>query len=174
MFVRLLASQTGQEINSAHLGRALGISNHTAIQWKSLLQSTYLWLEVPPYHGNALKRIAKKPKGYMVDVGISCFLQRISSSEALARYPGRGALFETYCFNQLYGYLQGRNTKPLFYHWRTSNQTEVDLVLEEDGWLFPIEFKCKTSLNAYDARGIKSFQETYPSSLRFRGTILNN
>ena len=47
------------------------------------------------------------------------------------------------------------------YHWRTSNGAEVDIVMERDGKLTPIEIKCKTALNAYDARGIKSFNETY-------------
>lgn len=172
LFVRLLAAQTAQEVNLAHLGRELGIANSTAIQWRKLLQATYLWLELPAYHGNAVKRIAKKSKGYILDTGLACHLQRLSSAAALSQSPGRGALFENYCVSELYGYLQGQETQPQFYHWRTVNQAEVDLILEQDGWLFPIEFKCKTTLNAYDARGIKSFRETYPQANIFKGVII--
>ena len=50
------------------------------------------------------------------------------------------------------------------YHWRTQNGAEVDVVLEYNGQLYPIEFKASEKLNKHDARGILAFQKTYPNA----------
>jgi predicted AAA+ superfamily ATPase len=171
-FVRLLSALTAQKINAAQLGREIGISNNTATKWKNLLLGTYLWLELPPYSKNLIKRVSKKPKGYMLDTGLACYLQRLSSPNALAEHPNRGAMFETYCVNQIYGYLQSKLHQPMLYHWRSANQAEVDVVLEQDGWLFPIEIKCKTTIDPYDLRGIKAFKDAYPQEKIYMGVVL--
>jgi predicted AAA+ superfamily ATPase len=172
LFTRLLSANTSQEVNFAHLGREIGISNTSAISWKTILQMTYFWLEIPAFHKNALKRIAAKPKGYIMDTGLACFLKKITSPQGLIESPSRGSLFETYCVNQFYSILKSQLNAPEFYHWRTMNHAEIDLVLEQDGCLFPIEFKCKTTLSVHDARWFKSFKETYPTSHIFKGVIV--
>jgi hypothetical protein len=61
---------------------------------------------------------------------------------------------------------------PQAYHWRTSGGAEVDLVLERDGKLYPIEVKCKTNLTRADARGLSAFRDTYDSDRVMPGLIL--
>jgi predicted AAA+ superfamily ATPase len=172
LFARFLAANTAQEINLSHLGREVGVSPATAAQWKTVLQMTYFWLELPAYHKNAIKKITHKSKGYVFDTGMACHLQRITSADALSQYPGRGALFENYCVNQIHGYLQKKISSPQLYHWRTTNNAEIDLILEQDGWLFPIEFKCKTTVNGNDAKWFKRFKETHSDAQIFKGVIV--
>jgi predicted AAA+ superfamily ATPase len=157
----LQAALTAQEINNAQRGRELGVAMTTAQKWSSHLINTYLWHEVNSYSGNTVKRIAKKSKGYLNDTGLACHLMRISSSEALLGHPSLGALFETFCVNQIKTLANTFSTAPYLYHWRTNGGAEVDLILERDNQLFPIEFKCKTILTKRDTQGLQAFRKTY-------------
>lgn len=160
-FVCLQAALTAQEVNHAQRGRELGITMTTAQKWSGHLAATYLWHEINAYSANTLKRISKKPKGYLNDTGLACHLMRISSSQALLGHPQLGALFETLCVNEIRNAIATLNTRPNLYHWRTAGGAEVDLILEIDNKLFPIEFKCKTALSKRDAQGMEAFRKTY-------------
>ncbi len=160
-FIGILAALTSQEINHTELGRDIAISPITAKRWLHLLEGTYLWRETLPFFGNTLKRITKKRKGYITDTGLACYLQRISSPEGLANHPLLGAIFESFCVNMIMNISGSLSTSPNFYHWRTSAGAEVDLILDYNGKLYPIEIKCKSNVTMGDARGIKAFQETY-------------
>jgi predicted AAA+ superfamily ATPase len=171
-FLGIVSMLSGQEINYSQLGREIGISHPTATRWLNLLTHSYQWHEIGPYHGNTIKRISKKSKGYITDTGFACYLQRISSKDALAQNPALGAIFETYCINMIIQSLNGTSVKPHFYHWRSQASAEVDLILEMDGALYPIEIKCKTVLSKHDARGILAFRESYPRQKIQPGLIL--
>ncbi len=94
-FVQLVAALTAQEINYSQLGRELSITPQSAQRWLTTLTATFQWFEIPAYHGNAVKRLSSKSKGYFADTGMACALQMISSHKALGGYPLLGALFET-------------------------------------------------------------------------------
>jgi len=98
------------------------------------------------------------------DTGIAAYLQRISSPQALAVSPLLGPLFEAWMVYTLYRLSSLLPTPPQFYHWRTSGGAEVDLIMELDGQLFPIEMKCKSALTKHDTRGLRAFRETYQSA----------
>lgn len=160
-FLGISASLTAQEINGSHMGREIGISPHTARRWLDLLTSSYQWFELLPYHGNAIKRISGKKKGYFKDCGFACYLQRFESPEGLAASPRLGAIFETWVVNYICQQAVALAVPPQIYHWRTSGGAEVDLILEKEGKLYPIEIKCKTHLTKADLSGLKAFRTTY-------------
>jgi predicted AAA+ superfamily ATPase len=160
-FTSLTGALTAQEINTSQFGREIGITPTTARKWLNLLVNTYQWLELPPYHGNTIKRISGKSKGYIRDTGLACYLQRISSPDALLANPLFGSIFETMAVNLINRYSMNISVPPQMYHWRTNGGAEVDIVLELDGCLYPIEVKSKTRLNKHDLRGLRSFRETY-------------
>lgn len=171
-FLGLSAALCAQEINASQLGREIGIAPATAKRWINLLDATYQWLEVPPYHGNTIKRVSGKYKGFWRETGIVCYLQRLSSPDALAVSPLLGPLFETFIVNLINRLCSLMPTPPQLYHWRTSGGAEVDLILELDGFLFPIEMKCKTNITGHDTRGLRSFRETYGSHKVAPGIIV--
>lgn len=171
-FFALLGALTAQEINYAQLGREIGISPTTAQRWCNILLHTYQWYEVWPYHGNTIKRISAKPKGFFSDTGIACYMQRISSPEALAGHPSLGSMFETFCFSMIRGLGNSLDTPPLYYHWRTANGAEVDVILELNGNVYPIEIKCKTNITGHDTRGLQAFRQTYPQKTIMPGIII--
>jgi uncharacterized protein len=171
-FLGLAAALTSQEINASQLGREVGVSPSTARRWLDLLTHTYQWRQIAPYHGNTIKRLTGKSKGYLSDTGLASYLQRLSSPQALAVSPLLGPLFESYVVQEIHGQFVQLRTPPLAHHWRTAGGAEVDLVLERDGRLHPIEIKCKTQLSGHDTRGLRAFRETYPGQDIATGLIV--
>jgi predicted AAA+ superfamily ATPase len=161
-FMGLMAALTGRQVNVSQVGRDLGIARATATKWLALLAATYQWLPLPPYHGNTVKRVSGHPKGHLHDTGLACFLQRLSSPEAVLVSPLLGALFETYVITGIGRQIAGMRIQPARYHWRTLAGAEVDLVLELDGRLWPFECKASTRIGGHDTAGIRAFRKTYP------------
>lgn len=171
-FLGVSAALTAQEINAAQMGREIGISPHTARRWLDLLSLTYQWFELPPYHGNTIKRISGKKKGYFKNSGLAAYLQKIESSDGLSVSPKLGALFETWVVNWIHQQFATLAVPPNTYHWRTSGGAEIDLILERDGKLYPIEMKCKTNLTRADLAGFKAFRATYPQDRTMPGLVI--
>ena len=103
---------------------------------------------------------------------MACYLQRISSADALAAHPMLGALFESFVVVNLLKTANMIPTPPYAYHWRAHTGAEVDLIFERDGKLYPIEVKCKSQINKHDLRGLKMFYENYPDKNIMPGLII--
>jgi len=161
-FLGLLAALTGQEINHSQLGRELGIDRKTAVAWTDVATATFQWLQVPAYSSNAIKRIAGKPKGYFADTGFASALHRVTSPEVLGRNPLTGALFETHVFLEIMKLTAGWPVRPAIHHYRAYSGGEVDLVLEIDGVLYPVESKMTTKPSRAHCSGIDSLRHTFP------------
>lgn len=163
-FVAILAALSSQEVNRNHLGRELDIDTRVARRWLDVMQTMYLWREVMPYMGNTIKRVTRKRKGYFVDTGFACWLHNINSPIDVLGHPLKGALFEKFIANMVHAVLQSIPFGVGVYHWRSNGGAEVDIVLYRNNSVYPIEVKMKSNVTAYDARGIKAFQETYKDS----------
>jgi len=165
-FMSFCAALSAQEINNTKIGNDIGISSVTAKKWYELLINSFQFFALQPYSGNTIKRISKKRKGFISDTGLLCYLQQINSPDALLASPMFGAIFETFVVSEIKKYINASGLNVNFYHWRTNSSAEVDLIIEKDGFLYPIEIKSKSNLNAYDARGLKSFRDTYKNKCK--------
>jgi hypothetical protein len=146
-FLRLCAARTGQILNVASLAADCGLAQGTARAWLSVLQASYLVLLVPPHHQNFGKRLIKSPKLYFHDTGLAANLIGIESPAHLAIRPERPELFETFVVNE---FLKARWNAGLPSHlhfWRDNVGTEIDLVMEEDTRLLPVEVKSGSTVN---------------------------
>lgn len=161
-FFGVVAAMTAQEVNHSQFGRELGVTPQTASRWLDILKATYQWFELPPYHGNLIKRLSNKGKGYLTDTGLACHLSRISSPEALAVQPIMGAIFETHVVLEIKRMFSALYAPVNLYHWRAHSGAEVDLVIERDGTLWPVEIKSKVNINSSDIRGLNAFRAAYP------------
>jgi hypothetical protein len=161
-FLGIAGAMSAQEINASQFGREIGVSPRTARHWLDMLAACYQWRELHAYSGNAVKRVSSKRKGYIVDSGLMCRLQRISSPDALTASPFLGAVFETFVASFLLSQTALMPMAPQAWHWRSVGGAEVDLIFELDGKLYPIEIKCKHALSGHDTRGLNSFRATYP------------
>ncbi len=161
-FFQLLGALSTTEINASQLGRDLDIDRRTALVWKSVLESTYQWTEIPAFSRNPVKRVAGKSKGVFSDTGMLCHLQRIASPEMIAGHPLQGRIIETWVVTEILKICSAWDTMPGFYHYRSAGGAEVDLILEMNGRLFPVEIKSKAHPSRKDAGGIKSFRQAFP------------
>jgi len=171
-FFRLAAALTAQEVNRSKLGRDIGVTPQTAGRWLDMLEATFQWYTVSPWFGNTVKRISRKPKGYLADSGLVCAALRISSPAALADHPSLGAIFETAVVAEIRKLVSVLPSKPILHHWRSHGGAEVDLILERDGVLHPIEIKASSRPSPKDARGLRAFRETYPDARIAPGLVL--
>ncbi len=173
-FIQLLASKSAKEMNENELGRELGIHRKTAVAWKQLAKNSFIWIEVPAFHGNTTKRISSKKKEYLFDTGMLCNLLRLPSPMSLIGHPEYGFIFETYVFMEIYKSLRSLPLLPGISHYRSHGGAEVDLILEYAGKFFPIEIKAKSNPDGNDAKGIHSFVTTFPQNSYASGIIFSN
>ncbi len=162
-FAALTANLTAQEINYSEIGRDIGITPQTSKRWLDILVSSYQWTSIPAYSNNTIKRINQKPKGYITDTGMACYLMHIGSVDSLRGHPKLGALFETFVVQDILKQLAFCEGNPAVYHWHAHSGAEVDLLIEVNNQYFPIEIKYKSHPTSKDARGIQSFREAYPT-----------
>ena len=171
-FLQLVSALTAQEINYSQLGRELGLTPQTAQRWLDILKATFQWFEIPAYSGNLIKRVSSKSKGYIADTGLACLTQAISTPKAIGGHPLWGAIFETAVATELRKQTAFLPPKPNFYHWRAHSGAEVDMLLEYNGVLYPIEVKAKTNPSRRDTTGISAFRKRYPELNIARGLVV--
>jgi predicted AAA+ superfamily ATPase len=149
-FMTACAARTGQLLNYAELAKDVGVSPPTAKQWLSILVSSGIVVLIEPYFNNALKRIVKSPRLYFMDTGLCAWLSRWNNADALEVSAMSGAFFETYVVSEIYkSYLNAGKRPPLFYY-RDTDGKEIDLIIEQNDVLYPIEIK-KTGAPKADA-----------------------
>jgi predicted AAA+ superfamily ATPase len=158
-FLRACAARTGSLLNLADIGRDAGISHNTAKHWLSVLESSGLVYLLEPFHANPTKRLVKTPKLYFTDTGLAAYLTQWSSPETLESGAANGAFFETWAFVEiLKSYLHSGKPAPLYFY-RDHDQREIDLLIHQDGQLFPVEFKKASSPGKADASVFSTLQK---------------
>lgn len=144
-FLSLCASRTGQLLNYSNLANETGISLHIAREWLSILESSYIVFQLPPYFQNFNKRVVKTPKLYFYDTGLLAFLLGIRGVDT--DLDLRGLLFE----NMVIAEMQKQNSHRLllreFFFWRDANGNECDVVIPV-GAAFDV-FEMKAGLTIY-------------------------
>ncbi len=149
-FLRVAAARTGQLINYTDMARDIGIDQKTIKAWLSILETSGLIYLLQPWHGNVTKRMVKTPKLYFLDTGLCAWLTQWSTPETLEAGAMSGAILETWLFTEILKSWWHKGLTPRFYFYRDNNQKEIDLLIEQDGLLYPIEFKksANPSINA--------------------------
>ncbi len=142
-FLSCTAARTSQEVNLADLAKDVEIDRKTADGWMSLLRSSGLIYLLPPYSGNTIKRIVKRPKLYFMDTGLACYLSLWNNPRTLELSAMAGAMFENYVIAEIIkSYAnQGIDTRSRLCYYRDNNGKEIDLLILENGKLYPIEIK---------------------------------
>jgi hypothetical protein len=153
-FLRGTAARTGQLLNVADLARDVDVAPNTARAWLSILETSGLIYLLPPWHSNLGKRLLKTPKLYFLDTGLCAYLTQWSTPETLEAGAMSGAILETWAIAEMLKSYWHQGRMAPFHYYRDKDQREIDLMIEADGVLHPIEIK-KTAVPGRDAlRGI--------------------
>ena len=147
-FMTAVAARTGEMINYANIASEVGVSEPTIKKWISVLEKTGIVYILQPYSASVLTRAIKTPKLYFRDTGLACYLTRWLTAEALKNSAVAGNMFETFVVSEiLKSYSnEGKDYSFSIFYYRgkdrmAKSENEIDLIIEEDGVLYPIDIK---------------------------------
>ena len=147
-FLTAVAARTGEMLNFANIAGEIGVSEPTVKNWVSILERTGIVYLLQPYSSSALNRAIKTPKIYFRDTGLACYLTRWLTADALKNSAVAGNMFETFVVSEiLKSYSnEGKDYRFNIFYYRgkdknVANENEIDLIIEENGVLYPIEIK---------------------------------
>jgi uncharacterized protein len=165
--LRMLAAMHGQVWNASQVGQSLGLSYHTVNDYLDYLTGAFMIRRLLPYQANIRKRLVKSPKVYWRDSGLLHALLNISDQQALLAQPWVGASWEGFVIEQAIGEFasRGRSFEP--YYFRTSDQHEIDLVLDLGTERWAIEVKLTASPGPADMHRLDMSGDMIGASRRF-------
>ena len=140
-FIRSAACRAGQMLKIHDIALDVGVSDDTAKRWLGVLEKSGVIFYLRPYSNNLLKRTIKTPKLYFFDTGLVSYLTRYSSPEILANGAMNGAILENYVVTELLKGYHNNAKDCLLWYYRDKDSREVDMVIESDGQLHPLEIK---------------------------------
>ncbi len=156
--MRAVCLRLGQMANQTELGRDISLPQPTVHRYLNLLETSYLLVRLPAYAVNRTKRLIKSPKLYWADTGVALHL-------AGTDQPA-GAHLENLVLHDLLVWRDARLDRADVYYWRTTTGEEVDLVIESEDRLLPIEVKASARPRLADAAHLRRFQEEYGDRAR--------
>ena len=140
-FITAVAARCSQMLNIADIARDADINQAKAKKWLNILETLGIIFYLHPYSNNLLKRLVKTPKLYFYDTGLVCYLTKWSSAETLESGAMNGAILENYVVSEINKTYLNCGKEPYLYYYRDKDAREIDIVLEHDGVLNPIEIK---------------------------------
>jgi predicted AAA+ superfamily ATPase len=141
-FMTVAAGCTGQLLNLASLARDVGISQPTAGRWLSVLVASNIVYLLKPYSNNITKRAVKTPKLYFLDTGLAAYLTRWNTPDVLKNCAMAGAFFESFVISEIIkSYYNKGILESTLYFYRDKDMNEIDLLIEGNGTLYPLEMK---------------------------------
>ena len=154
-FLNACAALVAEQINYKTLAEAAEISQPTAKEWLRLLQGLGIIFLLQPYANNTLKRLAKTPKLYFCDTGLCAHLSMWLTRDTLMNGAANGHYFENYIVIELLKNFAYAPSKANLSYYRDSNAKEIDVFVEENGVIHPLEIKKSANPNR---REIKKYE----------------
>jgi len=170
-FLRLCAARTTQILNLADLARDTGVSMPTARRWLSVLEASHEVFLLPPYFANYGKRLIKAPKLYFLDTALAAYLMGIRTLDGVLQGPAAGPLFETAVVTAFRKAFCHRGLSPSMYYWRSSDGLEIDLLVERDQRLYPVEIKSTATVTPGHAASLRKWLDLSGAGDAGRGII---
>ena len=140
-FITALAARCSQMLNVSELARDAELNQKQVKDWLGILETLGIIFYLYPYSNNLLKRLVRTPKVYFYDTGLVAYLTKWSSPETLASGAMSGAILENYVVSEIRKSYLNQGKEAFMYYYRDKDAKEIDLVLEQDGELHPIEIK---------------------------------
>lgn len=136
-----VAARCSQMLNVSDIAQDADINQKQANDWLQILETLGIIFYLHPYSNNLLKRLVKTPKLYFYDTGLVCYLTKWSNSQVLESGAMNGAVLENYVVSEIAKTYLNAGKEPYMYYYRDKDAKEIDIVMEHDGILNPIEIK---------------------------------
>lgn len=159
-FIRSCAALIGNLVNYRTLGEAAGVSDKTARKWLGILQDMDVVYLLEPYSNNELQRLIKTPKLYFCDTGLCAYLTRWLTPDSLREGAMSGNFYENYVVMELVkNYAYAKNSAIISFY-RDDNAKEIDVFVEENGKIHPLEIKKNTNPNIKEVKKFNVLSKT--------------
>ena len=156
----VLAEHAGQLVNHSSFGAALGLSSITAQKYVAILERLFLVRTLQPWSTNRLSRLVKTPKLHFLDTGLLAALRDTDTEEIRSERSYFGPILESFVVSEVFKLAAWSERRLTFSHYRTKDQDEVDLVIEDRrGRIIGIEVKAAATVRQQDLRGLRQLQE---------------
>ena len=160
-FLMLLAMRVGQLLKLSEVAKECGISSPTAKKWLSILESSYIIYLLKPYYKNRGKRLVKSPKIYFYDTGLLCYLLSIDEPKRLITVLERGHIFENMLIIEMVKKIFSKENNIQLFFYRTTNQLEVDLIVEKSEEIIPYEIKYSKTIKKTMVSSLNLFMKEH-------------
>ena len=155
----VLAAHAGQLVNHSSYGAALGLTAPTAQKYVGILERLFLLRQIPPWSHNAVSRLTKTPKLHFLDTGLLAALRGDTAAQLQKDRTSYGPLLESFVVSEVLKLATWSDQRLRISHFRTKDQDEVDLVLEDRrGRVIGIEVKASATVRPQDLRGLRQLQ----------------
>jgi predicted AAA+ superfamily ATPase len=158
-FIRLCAGHIGQVFNQSKIANDTSFTQPTIRSWFSVLETSFIAFLLPPYFKNFNKRLLKTPKLYFYDTGLACSILGIRNGFELENHPMRGPLFENFIIVEMMKQFVNNGQRPPCYFWMDSAGHEIDLLIEQNAQLFPMEIKASQTMKSDFFKNLTFFQQ---------------
>ena len=173
-FMVAIAARSGELLNYSSVAQDVGVSVDTIKRWVGILQTSGIVYLLQPYSNNHLKRAIKTPKIYMLDTGLMAWLTKWLTPETIQQGAKNGQFFESFVVSEIIKSFYNQGMEPPIYFYRDTNQKEIDLLIEYDKTIYPIEIKITANPTKKMAKAFDLLQQLPNNELSIaHGTIIN-
>ncbi len=173
-FMVSIAARSGELLNYSNIAQEVGISIDSVKRWITILQTSGIVYLLQPFSNNHLKRAIKTPKVYLMDTGLMAYLTKWLTAETIQNGAKNGQFFETFVISQIIKSFSNNGITPPLYFYRDTNQKEIDLIIEYDRTIYPVEIKTTANPNKNMAKTFRLLEKSLNSDSKFgNGTIIN-
>ncbi len=172
-FLAVLSSLSGHHLVQSDIAKSVEVSSSTVKDYLDIIHNTFLWRNIYSFEKNKKKTVQKMPKGFFRDTGLLHYLLKIKSHSALLEHPIAGFSFESFVIEE---FIRGMNatdeTNIDYYHYRTRDKAEIDLIVEGFFGVIPIEAKLGTKIPKRSLKTMKTFLDDVDNATV--GLVINN
>lgn len=156
-FITMLGELSSKTLNKSDIGRSIGITEPTVSDYIDIANGTFIWRSIPSFEQNVTKRIVKMPRGHIRDTGLLHHLLHIGSLKQLQSSIIAGFSFEAFVIEEILKGLQDVRVQTRAYYYRTHSGAEIDLVLEGNFGILPVEIKYGSTILSRQLRSMTEF-----------------
>jgi uncharacterized protein len=154
------AARSASLMNARGMSADLGMDHKTVTAHTKILEDLFLVRRLAPWHANLSSRQVKAPKLYVTDTGLLSHLLNVDADGLARDAQLAGSLFETFVAMELQRQCGWSRCEPSLYHYRDSQQREVDIVLElRSGEIAGVEVKSAATVRARDFAGLRHLRD---------------
>lgn len=169
-FITMLGELSGKTLNKSDIARSISVSEPTIHDYLEIASGTFLWRSLPSFEHNVTKRVVKMPRGHIRDSGLLHHLLHMGSLKQLQTSVVAGFSFESYVIEEILKGLQDARIQAQAYYYRTHSGAEIDLILQGNFGILPIEIKYGSTILGRQLRSMTEFIQDH--DLPF-GVVIN-